>query len=187
MRAIALLIGLALLTTVAIVVGSARLVPGGTGTPGGSSVVVGAHPLEGKPAPDFTLTQVGGSETVTLSGLRGKPLVINFWAPSCVPCRAEFPILRAALAAHAGSGLTILGVWFHGGKFLDSPNDVTSFMAEEGAQWPALADPGGVVQNAYDVVVPPTTFFVDRSGVVRAVQLGEMTADLLERQLAKIE
>ena len=169
---------------VAIVVGSARLIPGG---PGGSTVVVGAHPLEGKPAPDFTLAQVGGSETVTLSTLRGKPLVINFWAPSCIPCRAEFPILRAALTAHAGSGLAILGVWFHGGNFLDSPIDVTSFMAEEGAQWPALADPGGVVQDAYDVVVPPTTFFVDRSGVVRAVQLGEMTADLHERQLGKIE
>lgn len=124
---------------------------------------------------------------MTLSDLRGRPVVINFWAPSCVPCRTEFPVLRSALAAHAGSGLALLGVWFHGGRFLDSPADVTSFMAEQRADWPTLADPDGAVQDAYDVVVPPTTFFIDRSGVVRAVQLGEMNAALLERQLAKIE
>jgi len=182
--------------TAAIVLGSARLIPGLE--PGETSVVVGPHPLEGKPAPDFTLAVVGGeggsasgspgsSDSVTLSGFRGKPVVINFWAPSCVPCRTEFPVLKSALAAHAGSGLTILGIWFHGGRFLDSPADVTEFMAEQGADWPALADPDGQVQHAYAVVVPPTTFFVDRSGVVRAVQLGEITADLLERQLAKIE
>jgi cytochrome c biogenesis protein CcmG, thiol:disulfide interchange protein DsbE len=165
------------------VIGTAQLVPGG---PGASSVVVGAHPLEGKLAPDFTLAEVGPPGNVTLSALRGTAVVINFWAPSCVPCRAEFPVLKAALAAHSGSGLVVLGVWFHGGKFLDSPDDVTAFMAQEGADWPTLADPGGTVQGAYDVVVPPTTFFVDRSGVVRAVQLGEMTADLLARQLAKI-
>ncbi len=174
------------MVTVAIVLGSARLIPGSG--PGATSVVVGPHPLEGKPAPDFTLAEVGGSGgTITLSALRGQPVVVNFWAPSCVPCRAEFPALKAALAAHAGSGLTILGVWFHGGKFLDSPDDVTAFMTEQGADWPALADPRGTVQDAWDVVVPPTTFFVDRSGIVRAVQLGEMTADVLERQLAKIE
>lgn len=172
--------------------GSARLIPGGG--PGVSPVVVGPHPIEGRPAPDFTLARVGDSGsavgesgTVTLSALRGRPVVINFWAPSCVPCRTEFPVLKSALAAHSGSGLVILGVWFRGGKFLDNPDDVTAFMAEEGADWPALADPGGVVQDAYDVVVPPTTFFVDRGGVVRAVQLGEMSGDLLERQLAKIE
>lgn len=179
------------MTTAAIVLGTARLIPGGG--PAGTSVVVGPHPLEGKPAPDFTLARIGDSGsavgpggTVTLSALRGRPVVINFWAPSCIPCRTEFPVLRSALAAHAESGLIMLGVWFHGGRFLDSPADVIDFMAQQGADWPALVDPGGVVQEAYDVVVPPTTFFVDRSGVVRAVQLGEMTAELLDRQLAKI-
>lgn len=173
------------MATVVIVLGTMQLIP--PGGPGSSSVVVGPHPLAGKPAPDFTLARVGGTGTVSLSGLRGQPVVINFWAPSCLPCRDEFPILRSALAAHAGSGLVILGVWFHGGKFLDSPDDVTSFMAQQGADWPTLADPDRQVRHAYDVVVPPTTFFIDRSGVVRAVQLGEMTAALLERQLAKIE
>jgi peroxiredoxin len=174
-------LAIAVIITIAIRVGTDRLVPAPP-----PSAVVGAHPLEGKVAPDFTLADVGGGASVTLSQLRGKPVVINFWAPSCVPCRHEFPELKAALAAHAGSGLTILGVWFRGGEFLDSPDDVTSFMTEQGATWPALADPGGAIQAAYDVVVPPTTFFVDRTGVVRAVQLGEMNTDLLERQLARI-
>jgi cytochrome c biogenesis protein CcmG/thiol:disulfide interchange protein DsbE len=170
--------------TIAIVVGSAQLLP--PPGPSGTEIVVGPHPLDGKAAPDFTLQQVGPGDAVTLSALRGRPVVVNFWAPSCLPCRAEFPVLRSALAAHAGSGLVLLGVWFHGGNFLDSADDVTSFMAEQSADWPALADPGSLVQDAWDVVVPPTTFFVDRTGVVRAVQLGEMNADLFERQLAKI-
>ena len=172
------------MATIAIVLGSAQLLP--PPGPSGSDVVVGPHPLDGESAPDFTLQQVGPGDPVTLSALRGRPVVVNFWAPSCLPCRAEFPVLRAALAAHAASGLVLLGVWFHGGNFLDSRDDVTSFMAEQSADWPALADPGGLVQDAWDVVVPPTTFFVDRAGVVRAVQLGEMNADLLERQLSKI-
>jgi cytochrome c biogenesis protein CcmG/thiol:disulfide interchange protein DsbE len=157
-------------------------------------VVVGPHPLEGRSAPDFALELVGDSGSalaqdgrVHLGALRGRPVIVNFWAPSCLPCRAEFPALRAALAAHADSGLVVLGVWFRGGGFLDSDTDVIDFMAEQGADWPALADPGGVVQGAWDVVVPPTTFFVDRWGVVRVVQLGEMTPELLERHIARIE
>lgn len=176
--------GAVAVVTMAIVIGTAQLVP--APGPRASDVVVGPHPLEGKAAPDFTLERVGGGAPVTLSAMRGQPVVVNFWAPSCLPCRAEFPVLRSALAAHAGSGLEILGVWFRGGSFLDSPDDVTRFMVEQSAEWPALADPGGTVQDAWFVVVPPTTFFVDRAGVVRAVQLGEMSADLLERQLAKI-
>jgi peroxiredoxin len=164
--------------TVAIVVGSTQLVPHGT--------VVGAHPLEGKPAPELDLERVGGAGTISLAQLRGHPAVINFWAPSCVPCRREFPELKAALAAHQAQGLVIVGVWFRGGSFLDSPEDVTRFIAEQGADWSTYADPGARVQTAYDVVVPPTTFFVDRDGVVRAVQLGEMNADILEGQLRLI-
>lgn len=176
--------GVAAIVTVAIVAGTARLVP--APGPSASNVVVGRHPLEGKAAPDFTLAQVGPGAPLTLSELRGRPVVVNFWAPSCVPCRAEFPVLRAALEAHAGEGLVLLGVWFRGGGFLDSAEDVTRFMADQSAGWPALADPDGAVRDGWAVVVPPTTFFVDRDGVVRAVQLGEMSADLLERQLAKI-
>jgi cytochrome c biogenesis protein CcmG/thiol:disulfide interchange protein DsbE len=164
--------------TLAVVIGSTQLVP--------RSTVVGAHPLEGKPAPELDLERVGGAGTISLAQLRGHPAVINFWAPSCVPCRREFPELKAALAAHRAGGLIIAGVWFRGGTFLDSPDDVTSFVAEQGADWPTYADPGGRVQSAYDVVAPPTTFFVDRDGIVRAVQLGEMNADILERQLALI-
>ena len=169
---------LAAVVTVAVVVGSAQLIPHGT--------VVGPHPLEGKPAPELDLQQVGRAGTITLAQLRGHPAVINFWAPSCVPCRREFPELKAALAAHATQGLIIVGVWFRGGSFLDGPDDVTRFMDEQGADWSTYADPGAKVQTAYDVVVPPTTFFVDRDGVVQAVQLGEMNADILERQLRLI-
>jgi cytochrome c biogenesis protein CcmG/thiol:disulfide interchange protein DsbE len=163
---------------VAVVVGTAQLVP--------HSAEVGPHPLEGKPAPELDLQRVGGPGAVSLAQLRGHPTVINFWAPSCVPCRQEFPELKAALAAHRAQGLIVVGVWFHGGSFLDSPDDVTKFIAEQGADWSTYADPGAKIQQAYDVVVPPTTFFVDRDGVVRAVQLGEMNAEILEHQLGLI-
>jgi cytochrome c biogenesis protein CcmG/thiol:disulfide interchange protein DsbE len=173
-----LVVGVAALLTIAVVVGGMQLVPRAT--------TVGAHPLEGKPAPELDLERVGAEGVVSLAQLRGHPVVINFWAPSCVPCRREFPALKSALAAHRAQGLLIVGVWFRGGSFLDSPDDVTKFIADQGADWATFADPGARVQAAYDVVVPPTTFFVDRDGVVRVVQLGEMTGDLLERHLARI-
>jgi cytochrome c biogenesis protein CcmG/thiol:disulfide interchange protein DsbE len=108
-------------------------------------------------------------------------VIVNFWASWCVPCREEFPLLAAALRAHADDGLAIVGVLFK-----DEPEPARRFVAEEGVDWPTLLDPDGRLADAYRVVAPPQSYFVDRSGVIRSIQIGELLESDLERQLPAI-
>ena len=111
----------------------------------------------------------------------GKPVVINFWGPSCVPCRDEFPLLEAKLAEHAADGLTVVGV------LTDDPVEpARDFVAEYGADWPTVVDPDKAIKTAYRVAARPQTYFVDRTGVIRSIQVGELTDADFERQYARI-
>ena len=132
----------------------------------------------GDEAPPLTgVTLDGGS--MSLGALRGKPVVVNFWASWCVPCRAEFPVLKDAQAKHPG--LTILGVVFD-----DDPAAARRFADTQGAEWPSVTDPDGSLATAYTVLAPPQTYFIDRDGIVRSRQIGELTAEDFERQYAAI-
>jgi len=137
-------------------------------------------PQVGALAPDLSLTDLDG-KPVTLADFRGRPVVLNYWASWCGPCRDEFPELAAALAAHEQDGLAVVGVLFK-----DDVAPAKDFMEKMGAGWTSLADPDGVGAAAYRVIAPPTTFFIDRDGVVRDLQLGGMTAEQLDRHLATI-
>jgi cytochrome c biogenesis protein CcmG/thiol:disulfide interchange protein DsbE len=131
-------------------------------------------------APALALVDLDG-KPVSLADLRGRPVVLNFWASWCGPCRDEFPELKAAVDAHAADGLAVVGVLFK-----DDVAPARDFMTKMGATWPSLADPDGVGANAYRVIAPPTTFFIDRDGVVRDLQLGGMSAEQLDRHLSMI-
>lgn len=127
---------------------------------------VGGHPLIGKPAPDIDLLTLEG-EQVTLSGLRGRPVLINFWATWCIPCRDEFPLLVGAYQEHAAEGLEILGIVHD-----DTAAAARDFAAELGATWPMLDDADDVAWADYVGVGMPTSLFVDPQGIVRAFSLG---------------
>ena len=142
--------------------------------------VIGGHPLQGKPAPDFELTDLDGRK-VHLAGLRGRPVIVYFWASWCIPCRTEFPLLKGALEAHADDGLAVIGVVFE-----DSAENARGFMADYEAPWPAVMDPDHRVADAYRVHVPPLTFYVDATGIVRTVSFGPPPSGSLEGLLAKI-
>lgn len=137
-------------------------------------------PLLNKPAPDFDLVSTTG-EHVTLASLRGRPVIVNFWASWCLPCREEFPQFAAARAAHASEGLEILGIVHQ-----DSSDAATAFAQQQAATWPLLMDPQDSAWSAYLGVGVPSTYFIDRQGVVRATSLGPVTPTALPGQLAMI-
>jgi peroxiredoxin len=137
-------------------------------------------PRKGFLAPDFALTTLDGS-TVRLSDLRGQPVLINFWASWCGPCRAEMPHIQAAFETHVEDGLIVLGV-----DQLESQPPVTRFVEEFGLTFPIPLDSDGRVSAAYRARALPTSFFVDTQGVIRDAFTGPMTAGLIESKLQMI-
>lgn len=174
-RAIAL-IGLGLVIVLAFLF--IFLVPLGGGDRDG--VVVGGHPLLDKPAPEIDLETLDG-DRVLLSELRGQPVLINFWATWCIPCRDEFPLMVTAYEEHQGDGLEILGIVHD-----DTADGARAFAADLGATWPMPFDADDVAWEDYIGVGMPTSFFVDRDGIVRAFSLGGFTDTGLTAQLATI-
>ena len=139
-----------------------------------------ARVVAGQVAPDITGTTLDGSP-FRLADLRGHPVIVNFWGPSCVPCRSEFPLFKAKLAEHAADGLQIVGV-----LMFDTPTEARSFVAEFGATWPTVLDLDGHLRTAYQAVARPQTYFIDRDGVLRTIQIGEVVSAEFERQYATI-
>ncbi len=186
---------LTLVLALAAALALAGCTSGGAGSPAGASpeaptsVSLGASapaasltvgPQVGMVAPELALTDLDGVP-VKLSDYAGKPVVLNYWASWCGPCRDEFPELKAALDAHAAGGLVVLGVLFK-----DDVAPAQAFVEKQGATWTTLADPEDAAANAYRVVAPPTTFFIGRDGVVKDLQIGGMTADQLAQHLGTI-
>ena len=132
----------------------------------------------GQPAPDFALTDLDGN-TLQLSDMRGQPVIVNFWASWCGPCVDEFPVLEKAIARHHADDLAVVGIVFR-----DNSEAARDFMARMGASWTAAIDPGELTAQSFGVLAPPMSIFIDRDGIVRGRQIGQLTANDLERQLA---
>ncbi len=137
-------------------------------------------PLRGHPAPDFTLPALDGG-LVTLSDLQGQPVVLNFWATWCPPCQAEMPELQAAYDAYAAGGLVVLGV-----NQGEDAATVKAFLDERRLTFPVALDEQYAASQRYQVNSLPTTFFIDRDGVIREIVIGQMNAALLKQQLKSI-
>jgi len=134
----------------------------------------------GLPAPAFAGTTLDG-EQLDLADLRGRPVIVNFWGPSCLPCRDEFPLLQAKLNEHEAEGLAIIGVLMY-----DAPGSARAFIDEYGATWPTVDDASGVIRTAYRAVAWPQTYFIDRDGVLRGIQVGQVMEADFERLYAEI-
>ena len=135
-------------------------------------------------APDFTLNDVTTGETLTLSELRGKPVLINFWATWCAPCRLEMPHLQEAYDNHKDDGFTVIAV---DAKIDDGEEAVAAFLAEFELTFPVVKDVTGDVETKmYNVVGYPTSVFIDRDGVIQYVHRGPMTLDFIEEKLEDI-
>ena len=140
----------------------------------------GTHAAVGERAPAIVGTTLDGAP-FDLTSLTGRPVLINFWGPSCVPCRDEFPLLAAKLTQHAPDAFAVVGVLTD-----DPPEPARDFVAQYRASWPTVIDPDKSIKAAYRVAARPQSYFVDRSGVVRSIQIGELTDSDFERQYQRI-
>ncbi|MFP5341585.1 MAG: TlpA family protein disulfide reductase [Candidatus Limnocylindria bacterium] len=131
-------------------------------------------------APDFRLESLDG-RPAALSDLRGRPVVVNFWASWCIPCREEAPLLADAQSRYAGSGLQVLGVVFQ-----DDAASARAFMERFALRYPGLLDPGGRTAIDYGVFGIPMTFVIDRGGTIRRVFLGPMAVGELRAAVEEI-
>jgi cytochrome c biogenesis protein CcmG/thiol:disulfide interchange protein DsbE len=129
-------------------------------------------PKVGEAAPLFVAPGVTGGR-VALRADRSRTVLLNFWASWCVPCQAEFPVLKRAETRHPG--VVVLGVVFN-----DSPGAAAGFMRAQHADWPSVEDPAGRIATAYAVGNKPgipVTYVIDGSGTVRARHFGGFGSD----------
>ena len=138
-----------------------------------------ATPMVGRAAPPFTLKEAGTGKTVSLQDLRGKPVVVNFWASWCPPCLEEHPALLQA-ARTLGADVHFVGVAYE-----DSEESILGYLRRQGAAYPTLLDPGSRTAIAYGVFGVPETFFLDAGGVVAAKFVGPLTAEALAAHIQK--
>lgn len=133
------------------------------------------NPREGFSAPDFTLDLLGGG-TVTLSDLRGKPVVLNIWATWCPPCRKEMPAIEKVYRSYKDLGLVVIGLNL---TSQDSEPAVSAFIQQLDLTFPIALDRDGSVGDRYQLMGLPTTFFIDRQGVIQAVVVGGPMSETL--------
>ena len=137
-------------------------------------------PAVDHPAPDFTAPLLSG-ESFSLGGAQGTPVVLNFWATWCGPCRAEMPVIQAA-AKNYGERIHFVAV-----NQGEESAVIQPFVDEFGLTFPiALDQDQAVGSDLYNVTGLPTTFFIDGDGTVRRVWMGEMNAITLEEGIAEI-
>jgi len=142
-----------------------------------------ASPLIGQPAPDVSLPRLGSDGGLSLSDLRGRVVVVNFWASWCVACRAEHDDLIAASAAFNDQDVVFVGVVYQ-----DDPDHAAAFLDELGwgGSYQYVVDPGSRAAIAFGVFGVPETFFVDPDGIIVGKITGESDALLLGSTLDQI-
>ena len=175
-RTLYVLLAVILLATVAIVI-LTFLRQQDVGPASVGSLVVG------NPAPDFTLPTLDGAE-VSLSQFRGQPVLINFWASWCAPCREEKPELVRAYETYKTEGFVILGLNL---TFQDYLSEIQRFADEFQMTFPILLDEDGiVVEQLYRIPGIPTSVFINRDGTIQRIQVGLMGGEQIDRYVAEI-
>ena len=141
-------------------------------------------PEVGRAAPDFVLRTPDGGE-LRFSDLRGRPVLVNFWASWCTPCRQEMPEIVRAYNARKDDGLVVVAV-----DLQENAGQVLDFAGDFGMTFPIVIDRTGEVGETWRIGGPvegiPSSYFVDARGVVQARVFGPLRPDTLQENLAKI-
>ena len=134
-------------------------------------------PQQGFLAPDFELKTLEG-ETVKLADLRGQAVLVNLWATWCPPCRAEMPAIEKVYNDYKEEGFVVLAVNM---TYQDTFTNIAPFVDEYGLTFPILLDETSEVGTAYQLRSLPSSFFIDREGIIREVVIGGPMAEALLR------
>lgn len=135
-------------------------------------------PATGKAAPDFKLNLLGG-QPLSLGSLKGKVVVVNFWATWCEPCKAEMPLFESAYQEYPDR-LVILAV-----NDSETEDVVSRFVSDLGISFPVVLDSQAKVSSQYFIRAYPTSIFLDTKGVIRAQHVGVLNESLLNGYLEK--
>jgi peroxiredoxin len=141
-----------------------------------------------KPAPSFALPGIHG-ETVRLNDYRGKVVLVNFWGTWCEPCKEETPALAAVYRKLHDQGLVIIGVDLRNQERPgpDGDADVRAFTERYGVSYPIALDVAGETARAFQIYPLPTSFVVDRNGLIRYVRVGQITAEEVEALFVRLQ
>lgn len=134
-------------------------------------------PREGFLAPDFSLQTLEG-ETVTLSDLRGQAVLVNLWATWCPPCRAEMPAMQKLYDEYKDDGFIVLAINM---TYQDNALAVDPFVRENKLTFPILIEPTGEVAEKYELRSLPSSFFINREGLIQEVVIGGPMSEALLR------
>ncbi|PFF02878.1 thiol:disulfide interchange protein [Bacillus thuringiensis] len=139
----------------------------------------------GKSAPDFELTKLDGTN-VKLSDLKGKKVILNFWATWCGPCQQEMPDMEDFYKEHK-ENVEILAINYTPSEKGGGEEKVSNFVKEKGITFPILLDKNIDVTTAYKVITIPTSYFIDTKGVIQDKFIGPMTQKEMEKRVAKLK
>jgi thiol-disulfide isomerase/thioredoxin len=152
--------------------------PGQATTDGGAT----GPPVVGKRAPDFELDTLDG-QTIVLSQLKGRLVLVNFWATWCGPCRHEMPFLQQLYEDWPGEELVLLTV-----NVGENSSQVAQFLQSEGFSFTVLLDGEATVAQRYSVTGIPTTFFIDKESLIQKIKVGTFQSQAeIETILSKID
>ena len=139
-----------------------------------------ASQFVGKPAPDEPVFNYQG-EPRTLSFYRGKGVILNFWATWCAPCREEMPIFNEIHDIYKGKGVVVIGANYHQKK-----KSIARFLKKTPMNFPILLDDKGKLGDKYRLKMLPSTFFIDKDGVVVGSHFGPLSTKTLKEWAAKL-
>ncbi len=158
----------------------ASLQTGGQAGGLGVNTQFGVADVETEPAQDFSLPLHEGG-VIALSDLRGKVVLVDFWASWCAPCRQEAPVLEQTYQEYEGAEVEFVGV-----NIWDLPDNAATYVEEFGVSYPNGVDADGIIAIDYGVKGIPEKFFIDRDGVVRQKFVGPIRADKLRQTLDQL-
>ena len=152
-------------------------------TPANQASKTPISPLIGHPAPDFTLPMLSTRPLppLHLASLKGKPIMINFWASWCDPCKQEAPLLENTWQRTQSQGIVFIGI-----DFSDTQSNGLNFLHQYGITYPNVTDTNGAVSINYGITGVPETFFIDRHGVIVQKVIGELTEQTLQTNVQVI-